>query len=93
MIYRNETLTDKSFDVDADEFYDCKLVRCTLRYNGGTINLHDTVTNECGWTIEGAARSTVDFLRYLNNTSGGRFVVDQIISEIRSPYSPSGPVN
>lgn len=93
MIYRGATLTGINLDIDLDEFYECTLFNCTLRYSGGSINLHNTVTTGCAWSLEGPARSTIDLLRYINSTSGGPYVVDQFIDHIRTPYSSSGPLN
>jgi hypothetical protein len=93
MVYRSKSLIDKTLDIDVDEFHDCTLTNCTLQYSGGHVNLHDVVMKGCTWKLLGAALGTIDLLRYINSTSGGSYVVDQIIEQIRLPYSSSDPVN
>ncbi len=82
MVQKNETVEGKLLDLDADQFHDCTIVRCTLQYGGGGVVLNNCKMQGNSWQFVGAALRTIDILHYVYLT-GGQDVIEHVIRRIK----------
>lgn len=76
-IFNHETVA-----LDGEGFSDCEFRGCRLVYAGGQPPmLRNCRFHDCEWKFEGAASSTLAFMRQVW-TSGGKAQVQALIKEI-----------
>lgn len=69
MKYVKQRLEGKKLDLDSDEFVECELFQCTLRYGGKTVpDLRGNKYGECTFDFHSEAKLTMQFLLFLVGT-------------------------
>ena len=95
MTFRNQAFTDTTVDLDGNEYFQCKMTRCKLRYRAtGPFTLESSTLTECQWVFDEAATRTLQFMAVLYKL-GFKDQVEAIFDQIRSPSlqgPPSGAI-
>jgi len=63
--FKNQHFEDRSFELDATVFVNCKLKNCDLYYSGGDVEMIGTAMENCPIHWRGAAKNTVWVLQSL----------------------------
>jgi hypothetical protein len=85
------TYTDQHFEnqtvhVDGNRYVNCTFDLCKLVYSGGDQPYLKYTTTDCYWTLDGAAKRTIEFLAVMYHSEPrGRKFVEHIIEQIVNP--------
>ncbi len=85
-MYKDELFIKQRVSLDADQFFNCRFVRCTMIYSGSSgVVMEGCELDSCDWVFDGAADNTLIFLSqlYRGLGSGGQQLVDAIFERIR----------
>jgi hypothetical protein len=82
------TVVGSQFDnskvlLDGNDFTACEFRNCTLIYNGGEMRMSENRFTECLWKFGGGALRTIQLLRDIHASPGGKELVEQVIDQIR----------
>lgn len=85
MLVRNYHFQDQDVVLDFGEFYDCTFEGCNLILHGyAPPSLVGCTFNNCRWSFEGPASTTVQFMTALHRQGGGgRELIEHTFENIR----------
>jgi hypothetical protein len=64
-VFKHQTFTDSSFDLDETVFLECELKNCDLFYSGGDLEILNSKMDNCRFHWRGAAKNTMSVLQSL----------------------------
>jgi hypothetical protein len=83
MKFTGQAFTDRTINLDDNEFYDCVFIGCQLIYNGGETTLKGNSYDEATtYTFSGAAANTLAILSALYSDRGTAFI-EKLFANIR----------
>jgi|SRR5690348_8055659 len=84
--FESTPFTDTRVCLDGNEYVGCHFLRCELVFCGGEIpRMVGNTIIDCAWTFDGAAASTLQFMRGMHQGMGslGRQVIKNTCDAIR----------
>ena len=77
---------DQNIVLDFHEYKKCVFDNCELIYYGyGPVGLVECEFRQCGWALEGAAKSTLNFMtRLYSNGNGADRLIEATFEKIRN---------
>ena len=67
-ILQDEVLTDKTFLLDGKNLINCRIINCTVFYEGGDWGWTNTSFENCRFNFAGAAQRTAMLMNFLQST-------------------------
>jgi hypothetical protein len=68
-LIKNQIFTDEPVEIDGNSFFNCKFIRCTLVYSGGSASTFDTcIFDDPKLSFIGPAGNTMAFMESLMRT-------------------------
>lgn len=89
-----KTFVDERIVLDGVVYERCVFRHCVLVFSAqGDVGLHGCEYDRCRWEFGGPALLTVAFLRALDETEGGRRVVERALGRPDAAALPSPSAN